>query len=350
MSFSKEISIAGRKIGPGHPTYIIAEMSANHGQDLARAKELVHAAFESGADAIKLQTYTADTLTLDCKLPHFEAQGAWKGQFLHDLYKKAHMPWGFHEPLIELANKLGLTIFSAPFDNSAVDLLESFDSPAYKIASPEIIDHELIRYVAKTGKPIIMSTGGATLTEVSQAVDILREEKVEQLCILKCTSTYPAPPETINLNTIPHLAKTFNVPVGLSDHTLGNYVPIASVACGVNVIEKHFVMSKDDETADSFFSMTPDELEDLVKGVRQVELAMGAVEYATEPSPYRRCLYITKEVRAGQILTRDNVANLRPGGGELRPQDIQYVIGQVAKRDLPTGTQLAWSDFSGSGN
>lgn len=345
VSFNAEISIAGRKIGPNQATYIIAEMSANHGQDLTRAKELVHAAKEAGADAIKLQTYTADTLTMDCKLPHFEAQGAWKGQYLYDLYKGAYMPWDFHGELLELADKIGITCFSSPFDKSAVDLLETYDSPAYKIASPEIIDHELIRYVASTGKPVIMSTGGATLNEIAQAVDIVREAGVSELCILKCTSTYPAPPETINLRTISHLADTFNCPVGLSDHTLGNYVPFASVACGASVIEKHFVMSKEDETADSFFSMTPEGLKDLITGVRQVEQALGRIYYPTEPSPYRRCLYTLREIKAGQVFTRDNVANLRPGGGELRPKDMGRVVGRKASRLLPRGTQLSWKDI-----
>lgn len=345
VTFNAEITIAGRKIGPTQPAYIIAEMSANHGQDLTRAKELVHAAKAAGADAIKLQTYTADTLTMDCKLPHFEAQGAWKGEYLYDLYQRAYMPWEFHQELIALADEIGITCFSSPFDASAVDLLESFDSPAYKIASPEIIDHELIQYVAKTGKPMIMSTGGATLTEISQAVDVARNAGVKELCILKCTSSYPAPPESINLRTINHLADTFQCPVGLSDHTLGNYVPIASIACGASVIEKHFVMSKEDETADSFFSMTPDELADLVTGVRQVEKALGRIHYPTESSPFRRCLYITKDVQAGECLTRDNVANLRPGGGELRPQDIHHVIGRKANKPLTRGTQLSWVDL-----
>lgn len=345
MSFKAEISISGRKIGPKQPVYVIAEMSANHGQDLARAKELVYAAKEAGADAIKLQTYTANTLTMNCKLPHFEAQGAWKGQYLYDLYKGAYMPWDFHQPLIELADRIGITCFSSPFDNTAVDLLESFDSPAYKIASPEIIDHELIRYVAKTGKPIIMSTGGATLAEITDAVNVAHQAGVKELCVLKCTSTYPAPPESINLRTINHLADSFHCPVGLSDHTLGNSIPIASVACGASVIEKHFVMSKDDNTADSFFSMTPDELTDLVSGVRQVEKALGKIHYPSESSPYRRCLYITADVKAGEMFTRDNVANLRPGGGELLPQHITHVIGQVASKNLVRGTQLRWQDL-----
>lgn len=345
MAFNSEITIDGRKIGPGHPVYIIAEMSANHGQNLEQAKALVRAAKEAGADAIKLQTYRADTLTMDCKLPHFEATGPWQGQYLYDLYEGAYMPWDFHAPLIQLADEIGITIFSSPFDDSAVDLLESFDSPAYKIASPELIDHALIRKVAATGKPMIMSTGGATLAEITDAVQVAEQAGVKELCVLKCTSTYPAPAESINLATIPHLADSFNCPVGLSDHTLGNDVPIASVAFGAHVIEKHFVLSKDDETADSFFSMTPDELKALVHGVRQVEKAVGTIHYPLKPSPNRRCLYTTKDVASGDVLTVDNVANLRPGGGELAPKELPNVIGRKARLFLPRGTQLCWQDM-----
>ncbi|WP_394191966.1 pseudaminic acid synthase [Pseudoalteromonas atlantica] len=345
MAFYSEITINGRTIGSGYPVYIIAEMSANHGQDLEQAKALVRAAKEAGADAIKLQTYRADTLTMDCKLPHFEATGPWKGQYLYDLYEGAYMPWDFHAPLVQLANEIGITIFSSPFDDSAVDLLESLDSPAYKIASPELIDHALIRKVAATGKPMIMSTGGATLSEITDAVQVAEQAGVKELCVLKCTSTYPAPAESINLATIPHLADSFKCPVGLSDHTLGNDVPIASVAFGAHVIEKHFVLSKDDETADSFFSMTPDELKALIHGVRQVEKAIGTVHYPLKPSPNRRCLYTTKNIESGEILTVDNVANLRPGGGELAPKELPNVIGRKARLFLPRGTQLCWQDM-----
>lgn len=342
MAFNSEITIDGRKIGPGHPVYIIAEMSANHGQDLEQAKALVRAAKEAGADAIKLQTYRADTLTMDCKLPHFEAAGPWQGQYLYDLYEGAFMPWDFHGPLIQLANEIGITIFSSPFDDSAVDLLESFDSPAYKIASPELIDHDLIRKVATTGKPVIMSTGGATLAEIDEAVKVARQAGIKDLAILKCTSSYPAPPESINLKTIPHLAGLFKVPIGLSDHTLGNHVPVASVAMKATIIEKHFVMSKDDETADSFFSMTPDELEDLVQGVRQVELALGNVHFPSEPSKARRCLFAARDITVGEVLSKDNVVNLRPGVGELMPKDLGFITGRIATNSIKKGMPLTW--------
>ena len=342
MAFNSEITIDGRKIGPGHPVYIIAEMSANHGQNLEQAKALVRAAKDAGADAIKLQTYRADTLTMNCKLPHFEAAGPWQGQYLYDLYEGAFMPWDFHGPLIQLANEIGITIFSSPFDDSAVELLESFDSPAYKIASPELIDHDLIRKVATTGKPVIMSTGGATLAEIDEAVKVARQAGIKDLAILKCTSSYPAPPESINLKTIPHLADLFKVPIGLSDHTLGNHVPVASVAMKATIIEKHFVMSKDDETADSFFSMTPDELEDLVQGVRQVELALGNVHFPSEPSKARRCLFAARDIAVGEVLSKDNVVNLRPGVGELMPKDLGFITGRIATNSIKKGMPLTW--------
>lgn len=343
MNFKKEFQIAGQPIGEGHPTYIIAEMSANHGQSLNKAKELVYAAKEGGADAIKLQSYRADTLTMKCDQPHFYINnGPWKGQYLYDLYEGAYMPWDFHAELFELADKIGITCFSSPFDASSVDLLAELNASAYKIASPEIIDHELIEKAAATGKPLIISTGSATLEEISEAVSLCHKLGVEELCLLKCTSSYPAPADTINLKTIPHMADAFEVPVGLSDHTLGNDVPIASVALGSCMIEKHFVMDKKDETADSFFSMTPDELKSLVHGVRQVEQALGKVNYPIEKAMGRRCLYAIKDIQAGEAFTRENVANLRPGGGELMPKEIGRVLGKSATGFLPRGTQLNW--------
>ncbi|NOU50784.1 pseudaminic acid synthase [Pseudoalteromonas sp. JBTF-M23] len=343
--FKKEFRIDNTWVGHEHPSYIIAEMSANHGQSLSRAKELVYAAKEAGANAIKLQTYTADTLTMDCALAHFEATGPWKGQYLYDLYKHAYMPWDFHAELFELADKIGITCFSSPFDKSAVDLLSQLNAPAYKIASPELIDHQLIRDVAATGKPVILSTGGATLAEIAEAVKVAQDAGVTELCLLKCTSTYPAPAESINLKTIPHLKEAFHVPVGLSDHTLGNDVPLASIAVGGCMIEKHFVMDKKDNTADSFFSMTPDELKALVHGVRQIELALGTVHYPSEPSKARRCVYAAKDIKAGEVLTESHLVQKRPGGGELMPKDLPLVIGRTARNPLPRGTQLSWKDL-----
>lgn len=346
QTVNEHITIDGRLIGHDQPCYIIAEMSANHGQSLSKAKELVHAAKEAGADAIKLQTYRADTLTMKCDLPHFFIkEGPWQGQYLYDLYEGAYMPWDFHAELFELSAKLGISCFSSPFDKSAVDLLAELNAPAYKIASPELIDHDLIRAVAATGKPVIMSTGGATLPEIAAAVKVARDAGVKELCLLKCTSTYPAPPSSINLRTIPHMRETFGCPVGLSDHTLGLDVPLASVAVGGCVIEKHFVMSKDEHTADSFFSMTPDELTALVTGVRQIEQAMGTVHYPDTPSKFRRCVYLLQDVRAGQVLSQVDVGQMRPGGGEIMPAELPRVLGRTVRHDLPRGTQLRWEDL-----
>ncbi|ODB44306.1 pseudaminic acid synthase [Pseudoalteromonas sp. BMB] len=344
--FKQELKIDGRLVGHQHPNYIIAEMSANHGQSLSRAKELVYAAKEAGADAIKLQTYSADTLTMKCDLPHFFIKdGPWKGQYLYDLYQHAYMPWEFHAELFELAKKIGITCFSSPFDKSAVDLLEQLDAPAYKIASPELIDHQLIRDVAATGKPVIMSTGGATLPEIADAVKVAKDAGVTELCLLKCTSTYPAPADSINLRTIPHMREAFSVPVGLSDHTLGNDVPLASVAVGGCVIEKHFVMDKNDQTADSFFSMTPEELQNLVHGVRQIEKAMGRVHYPDTPCQKRRCVYLIKDVKSGETLSDMHLRQMRPGGGEIQPKHLPSLVGRRVNKSLPAGTQLKWEDF-----
>ena len=339
---SKSFEIDGRPIGPGEPTYVIAEMSANHGQDYGKAVELVHAAKQAGADAIKLQTYTADTLTLDCKKPVFEAKGAWQGQYLHDLYAGAYMPWEWHEPLQELARSIGLTLFSSPFDPTAVDLLESLDMPAYKIASPELIDLPLIRRVASTGKPVIISTGNGTLAEINEAVQAALSGGGRDIALLKCTSTYPAPPEDTHLRTIPHMASAFGCPVGLSDHTLGTAVPVASVALGASIVEKHFVLNKDDETADSFFSVTPEELGEMVQSIRIAEQAVGRVDYPLEPRPAQRSLIAVRDIRKGEPLTTNNIRSLRPGGG-LPPKEIERVVERRAAFDIERGTPLEWS-------
>lgn len=344
--FKSNFYIRDRLIGSDQPCYIIAEMSANHGQNLTKAKELVIAAKEAGADAIKLQTYRADTLTMKCDLPHFFInEGPWKGQYLYDLYEGAYMPWEFHAELFELSEKIGITCFSSPFDATAVDLLASFNAPAYKIASPELIDHDLIRSVAVTGKPVIMSTGGATLAEIAEAVKVAEDAGITELALMKCTSTYPAPAESINLRTIEHMRAAFDVPVGLSDHTLGNDVPLASVALGACMIEKHLVLNKHDETADSFFSMTPDELGSLVKGVRQIEKALGRVHYPSEPSKARRCVYVIKDIKAGQRLTAAHLRQMRPGSGEIQPKEIPRLIGRQVARDIRCGEQLRWQDL-----
>lgn len=339
---NQTFAVDGRLIGPGHPTYVIAEMSANHGQDYGKAVALVYAAKEAGADAIKLQTYAADTLTLNCRKPVFEAKGAWKGQYLYDLYAGAYMPWDWHEKLQELARTLNLTLFSSPFDATAVDLLESLNMPAYKIASPELIELPLIRQVARTGKPIIMSTGNGTLAEINEAVQAAVDEGARDIALLKCTSTYPAPPEDTNLKTIPHMAAAFGCPVGLSDHTLGTAVPIASVALGACIIEKHFVLSKNDETADSFFSLTPDELAQMIQSIRIAEKAVGQIDYPLQSRPAQRSLITIEAIRQGEKLTSANVRSLRPGGG-LPPKEIDRILNRRAACDIQIGTPLDWA-------
>ncbi|MEA3381896.1 MAG: pseudaminic acid synthase [Pseudomonadota bacterium] len=343
--FNPDFQIGSKKVGFNHPCYIVAEMSANHGQDINRAKELVHAANEAGADAIKLQTYTPDTLTMKSDLAHFKASGPWSGQSLYSLYQTAHMPWWFHNELFELSNSLGLTCFSSPFDKTALDLLVELNAPAYKIASPEIIDHQLIRDVASTGKPIIISTGGATLAEINEAVDIVSSAGCNDLCLMKCTSAYPAPDDSINLSTISDLKARFDCPVGFSDHTLGNEIALASVVAGACMIEKHFTLKKSDNTADSFFSMTPDELADLVKSVRRVEKAIGSVKYSETPSAERRCVYVVEDVSAGEVLTAKHLRQMRPGGGEIMPKELPQLIGKVVNKPLSAGRQLSWDDI-----
>lgn len=338
---NQTLAIDGRLIGPGHSAYVIAEMSANHGQDFGKAVELVHAAKEAGADAIKLQTYTPDTLTLNCRKPVFEAKGAWKGQYLYDLYAGAYMPWDWHEKLQELARTLNLTLFSSPFDVTAVDLLESLDMPAYKIASPELIELPLIRRVARTGKPIIISTGNGTLSEINEAVQAAVDEGARDIALLKCTSTYPAPPEDTNLQTIAHMATAFGCPIGLSDHTLGTAVPVAAVALGACIIEKHFVLSKEDETADSFFSLTPNEMAQMIQSIRIAEKAVGQIDYPLQTQPAQRSLIAVKTIQQGEKLTPTNVRSLRPGGG-LPPKDIDRILNRRAACDIEIGTPLNW--------
>ena len=290
-----EICIGKNKIGDNYPAFIVAEMSANHGHDLNKATELVYAAKEAGANAIKLQTYTADTLTLNHKSKDFFInKGPWKGRYTYDLYKDAYTPWEWHAQLLELSNKIGITLFSSPFDPTAVDFLEELNMPAYKIASSEVIDIPLIRKVAQTGKPIIISTGSATVSQINEALTCVKKESASAVALLKCTSEYPASPEDIHLKTIPHMRDSFNCIVGLSDHTMGVGVAIASVAFGAKIIEKHFVMDRNDKTADSFFSATPEEFKLLVDNVRTVEKAIGTVNYPLEKKEAKRCLIVVE--------------------------------------------------------
>jgi pseudaminic acid synthase len=341
MAFKQQFKIDGCSIGEGCPPYIIAEMSANHGNDLNKAIEIIRKAKECGANAIKIQTYTADTLTLNCRTKEFEAKGAWEGVYLYDLYSDASMPWEWTQELQKVAKEEGITLFSSPFDFSSIEFLEKLNMPAYKIASPEIIDLPFVRRVAQTGKPIIMSTGGATLAQIDEAVAIMIEENVEELAILKCTSEYPAPPSKINLKTMQSLKDIFKCTVGLSDHTLGSAIPIASVGLGASIIEKHFIISRDNETADSFFSATPEELTSIVNGAKMVQEAIGGVEYPVEGNPQRSLIAI-KEVKQGdRLINGENFKSLRPGGG-IEPKYLGNVDSRKAVKNIEAGTLLSW--------
>ncbi|WP_340005369.1 pseudaminic acid synthase [Paenibacillus sp. FSL K6-0276] len=343
------INIAGREIGLNCRPFIIAEMSGNHNQSLDRALAIVEAAAQSGVDAIKLQTYTADTMTLDINSGEFMIEGAdslWKGNSLYNLYKQAYTPWEWHAEIFKRCNELGLIAFSSPFDETAVDFLESLNVPAYKIASFENTDLPLIKKVASTGKPMIMSTGMATPAELDEAVRTAREFGCSQLVLLKCTSTYPAEPTNSNLSTIPHMRQLFNCEVGLSDHTLGIGVSIASVALGATVIEKHFTLSRADGGVDSAFSMEPHEMKSLVEETTKAwqsigEISYGATKSEQESKGFRRSIYASKDIKSGETITKDNIKVIRPGYG-LPPKYLDQVMGRTAKVDIPQGTALSW--------
>jgi pseudaminic acid synthase len=343
------LQINNRRIGPGFPVYIVAEMSANHHQDFARAVEILHAAKEAGADAIKLQTYTPDTITLRSDKEYFRIRGGtlWDGRTLYDLYRQAYMPWEWQPRLQAIAGEIGLDWFSTAFDPTAVDFLEGLGVPVHKVASFENVDLKLIEKMALTGKPLIISTGMADRGEIAEAVQAARQAGATQIALLKCTSAYPAPPEDMNLRTIPHLAKAFRVPVGLSDHTLGSAVPVAAVALGACLIEKHFTLSRDLPGPDSAFSLEPPEFKAMVQAVRTVEKALGRVKYGVGEEEaknrvFRRSLFVVKDIKAGEVFTEENVRSIRPGYG-LPPRHLDEVLGRRATRDLPRGTPLDWS-------
>ena len=343
------LTIANRPIGREHPPFVIAEMSGNHNQSLERALEIVEAAAKTGAHAIKLQTYTADTMTLPVKTGEFfidDERSLWHGHSLHELYQIAHTPWDWHAPLIERANQLGLIAFSTPFDDTAVDFLESLDTPCYKIASFENADLPLIRKVAATGKPMILSTGMATLAELDETVRTARAAGCNDLILLKCTSTYPATPENSHLNTIPHLRDLFGTEVGLSDHTHGIGAGIAAVALGATVIEKHFTLSRAEGGVDSAFSMEPAEMAALVTETERAWQALGGIQYGpTEAEQgsmrFRRSLYIAQDIKAGEVLTRENLRIIRPGFG-LAPKHFDSLLGRRVNQDLAMGTAMRW--------
>jgi N-acetylneuraminate synthase len=340
-------SIKGREIGPGHPAYLVAEMSANHNLSFERAVEIIRAAKDSGADAVKIQTYTADTITLKSDKPCFKITGTlWDGKVLHDLYNEAYTPWEWQPKLKAIAEGLGLDCFSSPFDATAVDFLERMNVPAYKIASFELVDLALIEKVARTGKPLILSTGMATLDEIAEAIAAARGAGAREIALLKCNSAYPAPFEEMNLRTIPHMAEAFDVPVGLSDHTLGTAIPAAAVALGACIIEKHFTLSRSEPGPDSAFSLEPHEFKAMVEAVRAAELALGCVHYGVtghdaSSRAFRRSLFVVEDIAAGGELTEKNVRSIRPADG-LPPKSLKIVLGRRAARAIERGTPLSW--------
>lgn len=343
------IIIGHRCISLDCPVYVIAEVSANHNREFELAVSILKAAKEAGADAVKLQTYTPDTITMNNNRPEFQIGGGtpWDNRTLYDLYKEAYMPWEWQPKLKREADGLGLDFFSTPFDPSAVDFLEQMDVPAYKVASFEIVDIPLIRKMARTGKPLIISTGMATLSEIEEAVQAARQSGATQIALLKCTSSYPAPPEEMNLRTIPHMCEAFGVPVGLSDHTLGIAVPVGAVALGASIVEKHFTLSRSIPSPDSAFSLEPDEFKSMVEAIRTTEKALGRVHYGvTEREASgrknRRSLFVVKDMRAGEVFSEENVRSIRPGYG-LHPRYLKEVLGRRAIQDITRGTPLTWS-------
>jgi N-acetylneuraminate synthase len=342
-----ELVIAGRRIGLGQPPYVICELSGNHNGSLARALELLDAAAATGADAVKIQTYTPDTITIDCDRPEFRIHGGlWDGRTLYDLYGEAHTPYEWHAALFERARRLGVTLFSSPFDETAVDLLESLGAPAYKIASFEAVDLPLIAYAARTGKPLIVSTGLCSPEEMGQAVEAARTAGAGGVALLHCVSAYPAPVEEANVRTVPDLAERFGVVAGLSDHTPGSAASVAAVALGAAIIEKHFTLARSDGGPDAAFSLEPAEFKALVSDCRAAFAALGSVHYDLEGSEkanlqFRRSLYVVADVAEGGAITRDNVRSIRPGFG-LPPKHLPEVMGRTARRALKRGEPLAW--------
>ena len=341
--------IAHRTVGRAHAPFVIAEMSGNHNQSLDRALALVDAAADAGAHALKLQTYTADTLTIDAHRGEFiiaDPASLWAGRNLYELYRQAHTPWDWHAPIMERARARGMVAFSTPFDETAVDFLETLDVPAYKIASFENIHLPLIRRAAATGKPLIISTGMASIAELDEAVTAARGAGCRDLVLLKCTSTYPATPENTNLLTIPHLRDLFGCEVGLSDHTMGLGVAVAAVALGASVIEKHFTLARADGGVDSAFSLEPDELAALVTETARAHAALGRISYGPTEAEraslvFRRSLYVVADLKAGDVLTPQNVRAIRPGHG-LPPKALEIVLGRTVRADVPRGTPLRW--------
>lgn len=341
------MKIGNREIGAQAPAYIIAEMSANHAGSIENAKKIIHAAKDADADCVKIQTYTADTITIDCDKPYFHiGEGTWNGENLYRLYQKAYTPWEWQAELKKEAESIGLDFFSTPFDKTSVDFLEEIGVGFYKIASFEIVDIPLIKYVASKGKPIIMSTGMSTIGEIEDAVNAVRSQGNDQLALLRCASAYPAITDEMNLMTMKNMAEVFHVPVGLSDHSMGSVGAVAAVALGANIIEKHFCLDRAIENPDSSFSMNPEEFAQMVRDVRQAEKAIGRVSYgATEQEKsnvtFRRSIFCVKDIKKGEKLTEENVRVIRPGHG-MKPKFYEEILGQVALQDIERGTPMSW--------
>ncbi len=353
MAMKRQIKIGNQSIGADFTVYVIAELSANHNQDFNQAIQLVKAAKEAGADAIKMQTYTPDTITIDCDNEHFRiGKGTiWEGKTLYKLYQEAYTPWEWQPKLKQVANDLGMDLFSSPFDQTAVDFLEKMGVPAYKVASFELVDIPLIQYIAKTGKPIIMSTGMATLAEIHEAVTAARDAGCNDIALLKCTSAYPAKPEEMNLCTIRHMSEAFDLPVGLSDHTLGIATAVAAVTLGACIVEKHFTISRNIPGPDSAFSLEPHEFKLMVEAIRITEKALGDVQYKVSEQEvasrvFRRSLFAVKDINKGDIYTMDNLRSIRPGNG-LHTRYLNHVLGKKASRDIKRGDPLSWDSIVG---
>jgi pseudaminic acid synthase len=345
-----EVKIKNRIIGEGYPTYIIAEMSANHAGSIENAKKIIHAAKDAGADCVKIQTYTADTMTIDSDNEYFQLKsGLWKGENLYRLYKQAYTPWEWQEELKNEAEKIGLDFFSTPFDKTSVDFLESIGVGFYKIASYELVDIPLIEYVASKGKPVIMSTGMGTISEIEEAVAAIRKYNNQNIALLRCASAYPAITDEMNLKTMQNMKETFGVVVGLSDHSFGSVGAITAVAMGASIIEKHFCLSRDIENPDSAFSMEPDEFREMVKGVRQAEKAIGKIYYGPtkqekDSVSFRRSIFVVKDIQKGEKFTEDNIKVIRPGYG-LKPKYYKEVLGKQARCDLNKGEPLSFDSI-----
>jgi len=346
----EELKIAGRKIGEQYSPYIIAEMSANHNGDMDAALKIIEEAKRAGADAVKIQTYTADSITLKSNLPDFQiSDGLWGGRTLYELYEWAHTPWAWHKPLFEHARKHDITIFSSPFDNTAVDLLEDLNAPAYKIASFEAVDLPLIKYVANTGKPMIISTGMADAEEIGEAIEAAREGGCKELAILHCVSGYPASPEDYNLRTIKDMRERFGLVTGLSDHTLDNTTAIASVVMGSSIIEKHFTLDRNGGGPDDSFSMEPSDLTALCRDAKTAWSALGKVDYGMKSSEqanikFRRSLYFVKALKAGDVITANAVRSVRPGYG-IAPKFVEHIVGKKVVRNIPKNSPVCFDDL-----